>query len=302
MIMEESVLKSWKQAGQLAAEALRYGTKLMKPEAPIAEVLDQVEEYIIKRGGGIAFPAQSSINEYAAHSCPENNEAKYKMGDVAKLDVGAHVDGYVADNATTVEIGGGKIHSELIAASREALNAAIKELKPGANTANIGAAIQRTIQEKGYHPIVNLSGHGIGKWIVHAPPSFPNYNTGRGAILKEDMAFAIEPFATPGEGRVADSGNPTVFMQESRKPVRSAYAREVLSTIDTYNGLPFTTRWLTKKHGVKTKLALSELQRAGIIHSYPPLADVGKGLVSQAEHCFILKEKPIVLTQLEDWP
>ncbi|MFH1649065.1 MAG: type II methionyl aminopeptidase [Candidatus Woesearchaeota archaeon] len=301
--MDESAVKSWKKAGKVAAEALQYGTTLMKPGVPVMEVLDKVEAFIEKKGAEIGFPAQSSLNDFAAHSCPEDESVTYKEGDVAKLDVGTHVEGYVADNATTLEIGGGKIHEALIKASRAALNRAIKKLEPGVTTSEIGREIQEEIVSRGFAPVINLSGHGLGQWQVHSAPSYPNYDTKQGPKIKENAVFALEPFATNGEGVVQDSGNATVFMQRMKKPVRSPFARELLQKIETYNGLPFTTRWLTRELGQgKTKLGLKELERLDIIRSYAPLQDRRNGLVSQAEHCFLMQDKVTVLTQLDDWP
>ena len=71
-----------------------------------------------------------------------------------------------------------------------------------------------------------------------------------------------------------------------------------MKEIETYNGLPFTTRWLTRKFGVKAKFALREMEQLGMLHSYAPLADKDKGLVSQAEHSILVDDtgKVVVLT------
>ena len=82
--------------------------------------------------------------------------------------------------------------------------------------------------------------------------------------------------------------------------MRSLFAREILKEVKKYNGLPFTTRWLTKKYGVaKTNLAIREMNKAGMLRLYPPLPDTGKGLVSQAEHSVYVDDEPIILTQLK---
>jgi methionyl aminopeptidase len=112
------------------------------------------------------------------------------------------------------------------------------------------------------------------------------------------MVFAIEPFASTGAGIVQDSGTPTVFSLENKKPVRNAITRQVLKEIESYDNLPFTTRWLTNKFGVKAKFALREMEQLGMLHSYAPLADKDKGLISQAEHTVLIDDdgKVIVLT------
>ena len=112
------------------------------------------------------------------------------------------------------------------------------------------------------------------------------------------MVFAVEPFASTGAGIVQDSGIATVFSLGTKKPVRNMITRRVLKEIESYNNLPFTTRWLTQKFGAKAKFALREMEQLGMLHSYPPLADKDKGLVSQAEHSILVDDdgKVVVLT------
>ena len=112
------------------------------------------------------------------------------------------------------------------------------------------------------------------------------------------MIFAVEPFASTGAGIVQESGIATVFSLGNKKPVRNSITRQVLKEIESYNDLPFTTRWLTKKFGAKAKFALREMEQLGMLHSYAPLADKDKGLVSQAEHSVLVDDtgEVVILT------
>jgi len=295
--MNAEDIKKFKESGVISAKALLFGAKMIKSGVKVIDVCDAVEEKIRTLGGQPAFPAQVSRNEIAAHYCPEqDDETVFCEGDLVKLDCGTHVDGYVSDTATTVNLGD---YAELLKASKEALDVAVKMARPGTKTSEIGRAIQETIQKYNFSPVKNLSGHGIGLYTVHASPSIPNFNNGGSETLKEGQSIAIEPFATNGAGLIHESGEPTVFMQEARKGVRNQFARDLLKDIETYNGLPFTTRWLSRKHGVgKTRFGLRELLNAGIIKGYPSLPDVGKGFVSQAEHSVLVFDKPIIITKL----
>ena len=185
-------------------------------------------------------------------------------------------------------------------ASKEALDNAISVVKPGVTLTEIGKAIQDSIQKYGFAPVRNLSGHGLGKFEQHTKPSIPNFDTGSDEKIEKGMVFAIEPFASTGAGIVQDSGTATVFELINKKPVRNMITRQVLKEIETYNNLPFTTRWLTNKFGAKAKYALREMEQLGMIHPYPPLADRDKGLVSQAEHTILIDNdgKVIVTTKL----
>ena len=121
--MDKESIEQYKQAGKIAGQAREYGVSLMKADSKIKDVLDSIEKFIQDKGAGIAFPAQISLNKVAAHACSDlGDETVLKESDVAKLDVGAHINGFIGDTATTVNLDGK--YKELVAASRAALNAA----------------------------------------------------------------------------------------------------------------------------------------------------------------------------------
>ena len=294
--MEQKDIEKLKQAGRIAAQVLEYGKGLVKKDASLLEVLDKIEAKISDLGAKPAFPAQISCNHIAAHYCPDEEDKTVFSDQVVCLDVGVHVDGFIGDNAVTVDLSGK--HGDLVKASREALENAIKAVKIGVTLAEIGRVIQDTIQRYGFAPVRNLSGHGLGVYEQHTKPSIPNFDNGDTTKIENGMVFAVEPFASTGAGIVQESGIATVFSLGTKKPVRNAITRQVLEEIETYNGLPFTIRWLTRKFGVKAKFALREMEQLGMLHSYAPLADKDKGLVSQAEHSILIddKGKVVVLT------
>ncbi len=299
--MEQEILDKYIRAGKIAAQALEYGASLIKPGEKVREVLDKIEAFILEHGAAMAFPAQISINEVAAHFCPaEDDDTTFVPGDLVKLDVGAHVDGYVGDNALTVNLDPDNEEKELLVeASKAARDAAIKLVKAGVTPDELGKAIEHEITKRGFQPIRNLSGHGVAEYQIHTAPNIPNYASGDTKPLEEGQVIAIEPFATTGKGLIYSSDNPTLFSLTSVKPVRSPAAREVLELLKQWNGLPFTTRWLTTKFGAgKTKLALMELKRNNMLHEYPPLPEESKGLVSQSEHTVLVeKDGCRILTQ-----
>lgn len=291
----------FKKAGLIAGKARDYGASLIKEGEKIVDILDKVEEKIISLGGGIAFPAQISLNQIAAHSCDTyEDENLIKENDVVKLDVGAHVNGFIGDTATTVNLSGE--YKDLMNASQKALENALKEVKPEMPVGLIGKKIQETIQDLGFKPVRNLSGHGLGKYQIHTKPTMPNIFLEESQKLKVGQTIAIEPFSTNGQGSIQEGGQATVFSHIDNKPVRSPITREVFKKIQSYNGLPFTTRWLTKEFGIgKTRFALNELLKVGNIYGHAPLTEVGKGMVSQHEHSMIVTEKgKIITTKLDD--
>ncbi len=295
--LNEEAIESYKKAGRMSAEALEYGKSLVKKGAKVVDVLDKIEEFILKKGGSFAFPPQISLDHVAAHNCPDANDEVVFDEQVVKLDVGVHVDGYVTDNACTVDLSGK--WKELVKASREALYNALKIAVPGTKTSEIGKVVQEVITSYGFSPIRNLSGHGIGHFRVHTQPSIPNFNTGAQTKLTEGMAIAIEPFASSGAGQVYESGEAGVFMLVRKKPVRDLITRNVVKEIESYNELPFARRWLTRKFGAgRTAFAIKQLMQLGVLHAYPPLVDEQHGIVSQAEESVLIREKPVFLTRV----
>ncbi|MBW2993221.1 type II methionyl aminopeptidase [Candidatus Woesearchaeota archaeon] len=295
--MEQEVLEKLKKAGKIAAEALEFARWLVKPGVLVVEVCDKVEEKIRRLEAEPAFPVQISMNDIAAHFCPESDDKAEFSDQLVSIDVGVHVDGWVGgDTALTIDLS--KKNEELVKASRDALNNAIRIIKPGVKLREIGAVIHDTITDYGFSPVRNLSGHGLGEWSVHERPSIPNYDNGDNTELKEDDLIAVEPFATNGAGIIYESSPATVFALVNKKPVRLPMVRRVLKEIEKLNGLPFTTRWLTKKFSSSAKIAIVQMARQDIIKEYPPLIDKNHGLVSQAEHSLIVRDKPIILTKL----
>ena len=296
--MNQEDIGKLKKAGKIAAQVRDYGKGLIVKDTSMLNVLDKVEEKINELGAKPAFPAQISCNHLAAHYCPDEEDKTVFSDQLVCLDVGVHVDGFIGDTATTVDLSGK--NETLVKASREALENAIKTIKIGTTLSEIGKTIQDAIQSKGFSPVRNLSGHGLGKYEIHTKPSIPNFDNGDSTKIEKGMVFAIEPFASTGAGIVQDSGTATVFELSNKKPVRNPITRQVLKEIESYDNLPFTTRWLTRKFGAKAKFALKEMDQLGMLHSHPPLADKDKGIISQAEHSILIDAdgNVIVLTQV----
>jgi len=297
--MDEETLAKLKKAGKIAAEARNFGASLIKKDASLLDVTKKIEEKILKLGGEMAFPPQISMNDCAAHFYPDADDKTIFKDQLCSLDVGVHIDGFIGgDTAVTVDLSGQ--NHDLVKASREALDNALKIIKPGIRLFEIGKVIQETIQNYGFAPVRNLSGHGLDEYNIHAKPSIPNYDNGNPTELHEDQLIAIEPFASKGAGIIYESGNATVFQLIGKKPVRNIFTRQILKELEKFNGLPFCRRWLVEKFSLpKVNFALRELKILEILREYPPLVDKNHGLVSQAEHTLIVKDKPLILTKIE---
>jgi methionyl aminopeptidase len=290
--MKEEVLGSYLEAGRIASRVLARSLPLVKPGASFGRVVEEAEDQVRAAGAGLAFPLNLSLNEAAAHdTASEGDDRTFRAGDVVKMDLGVHLDGYIADTAGTVDLGE---NAPLVQASRSALERAISLVKPGVSTGDLGAAIQAEIEAVGFRPVANLTGHGLGRYEIHTPPTVPNVRMhGGGAVLREGMVFAIEPFASTGTGFVSDGPRVQIFQRTGDRPARLPEARRVLDQVRDRHGLPFARRWL---RGEKLEIALSSLVRSGHLHAYPVLRDVPGSLVSQAEHTVIITGDGCIVT------
>jgi len=298
MISDED-LQDLLKAGRIAAQALEYGRKQVKKSATILGGSEKVEEKIFQLGGQLAFPVNMSCDTIAAHYAAAPNDTTVLNEQVLKLDVGVSINGWIGDNAVTIDLSGQ--HDDLVKASREALNKVIKLLKPGITLHEIGSTVEETITGMGFQPIRNLSGHELGKYIVHTGISIPSYASGEMTPLKEGMIIAVEPFATRGKGVIKEQGTAEIFSVKEYRPLRVGFVRDILNYCQQhYKFMPFSRRALLAKFTLpQVNYALSTLKINGILREYPPLVE--KGLVSQAEHSMIIeKDKARVLTTIEE--
>ena len=283
----ELVLDKYRGAGRILAEVREEAVERIKEGVLLLEVAEFVENSVREKGAEPAFPCNISRNDEAAHATPSIDDKTVFGKDIVKLDIGTHIDGYIGDSAVTVDLSGN--NDGLVKASEAALNEAIKIIRDGVSTVEIGETIENTIREQGYKPVVNLTGHGLLKYNSHAPPAIPNVKYEHGVILRENDVVAIEPFATDaqGAGKVAESGNAEIYSLIKAKPARLREAKKLLEEIKKYQGLPFAKRWLPRE---RLDMALRTLKNMGVLRDYPVLREEGKGLVSQAEHTVIVKE------------
>jgi methionyl aminopeptidase len=295
--MDEETLQSYIKAGKIAAEALVFGKEQIKKGASLLTITERIEQKIKQLNGNLAFPVQLSCNEIAAHFCPEKDDKIMLENQLVSLDIGVHINGFIGDCACSVDLS--EKYKDLVKASEEALKAATKILQIGTKIGEIGKTIQETIESFGYKPVKNLSGHGLSQWNIHDQPTIPNFNTRDETEMKKGMVIAIEPFATNGSGFIEEKGDPSVFMMIGKKSVRTGFVRDIQKEIESYNGLPFTSRWITNKFSeVQARYAMNQLKQLGILHEFPPLVEKQKGIVSQAENSFLIDDKVICLTKI----
>jgi len=282
-------LECSRRAGRIASECREWARENIKPGVEVRHILETVEDMIRERDAQPGFPAQSSRNSVAAHYCSAPGDSmQYEEGDCVKVDIGVHVDGYIADTATSVDLSSDGRWTPLVKASADALAAAIATVGAGVKVSDVGAAIERTILAAGFEPVRNLTGHGLARWKVHTAPQIPNYGERGGGKLKEGMVIAIEPFACTGRGYIREAGKAEVFMMV--RPPRKAKGldRGVLKAIEAWRGLPIARRYFGDFDTEILEDTISKLAKQGSLMRYPPLVEDAGVMVTQTEHSMFI--------------
>ncbi|WP_254821994.1 type II methionyl aminopeptidase [Haloglomus halophilum] len=283
--LDDEKYEKHREAGEILAEVRDEAAEKVEVGASHLEIAEWAEDRIRELGGEPAFPVNISIDEEAAHATPSVDDESTFGEEMVNLDIGVHVDGWLADTAVTVDLSG---NPELAEASEQALEAALDVVEAGVSTGDIGAEVEDVIEGYGFNPVVNLTGHGLGHWEQHTSPNIPNRAVSQGATLEAGDVVAIEPFATDGSGKVKEGSEEEIYALEREASVRNRQARQALEQIvDEFKTLPFATRWLETS---RAEMALRRLEQNGVVHGYPVLKEQEGYLVSQKEHTVIVTE------------
>lgn len=185
--------QSYLKAGEISREIKKEVEARNWEGKTYLEICEFVEGGIRKRGGQPAFPCNVCANEVAAHYTAEIDDPKIVPENaLLKVDVGVHVDGYIADTAVTLCYNEDLV--DMTEATKAALNEGLKAVRAGARTSDVGKVVESYARRRGYIPIANLSGHALEQYVVHAGTSVPNVWSPSPASFKENKAYAIEPF------------------------------------------------------------------------------------------------------------
>lgn len=305
------MIESYIKAGKIVSNIRDEASKMIEDGNLVIDLVKYVESEILNNGAEIAFPCNVSINEIAAHyTSPLGDATAFKAGDMVKLDLGAMVDGCIADSAVTIIAGGNidenytqdeiNLHEEIKDASAAGLEAAIATARAGVEVSKIGAAVHEAISQYHLNPIFNLTGHSLEQYNLHAGISIPNYDNHDNYVLEEGQAIAIEPFATNGEGIVNDAPGHYIFSYMANKPFRMKTTQKVLKYIQhNHQYVPFSGRWISEEFGErKGGIGLKQLSEAMAIYPYAPLREKEGCFVSQKEHTVIIEKEGCTVTTI----
>ncbi|MCI4436717.1 MAG: type II methionyl aminopeptidase [Ignisphaera sp.] len=294
--MTDEELEEYLKAGRIACTILNEAASYIRPGMKLIDVAEYIENRIESLGGKPAFPTNISINNIAAHYTPTPNDTSViPEGSVVKIDLGVHVDGYIADTAITLTFNEEfKLLSE---AAKTALERAIEAVAPGVRFSRVGRIVEDVIKSYGFKPIYNLSGHSIDRYMIHSGDVIPNYedrlNLGS---FRRGKVYAIEPFATNGRGYVKDGAMTTIYaLKPNPKKIAKLdqTTREIFEHIyEDRKTLPFALRWYTRRFPLdQLENSMKILVSAGLAIAYPVLVEVSNGIVAQFEHTIVISDK-----------
>lgn len=209
-ISSEKELAALLKIGRIVGMTMQAMAEALRPGITTAE-LDAIGAAFLKKHGARSAPQITykfpgvtcvSINDEAAHGIP--GDRVVKPGDLVNIDVSAELDGFFADTGATFPVPPvSEANQRLCNATRAALQRALDSATAGKPINVIGRAVEQEAQINGFNIIRDLGGHGIGRGLHEEPRNVPNYYTKRAkTILTEGLVLTIEPFLTPGPGRI----------------------------------------------------------------------------------------------------
>jgi len=293
MTIPKEVLQKYEKAGKIAHEVREEAKNFVHEDMPLIDICEKVESLIRKKGGKPAFPCNVSVNETAAHyTSPPLDKQVVPRGSIVKVDIGAHIDGYIGDTAVTLCFS--REQRNLVETAEKALETAVKILRPGLSFSRFGSTIERVIKDRGFKPVSNLSGHQVGRYLIHAGKSLPNISDFSMSRISEGEIYAVEPFVTVADaaGRVVSSPNAYIFRFLKQKTLKNPSAKQLLDFIkENFFTLPFAERWLRDTIPPEHfREAFSELISSRSLMSYPVFVEVSGKLVAQAEHTVLIEK------------
>ena len=289
--MDSGIKEKYLLAGKIGKSAREYAQSLIEPGALLYDIAEKTEQFIKDRGALPSFPVNLSINNEAAHYTPyEGDKKKFKTGDLVKIDLGAMVDGYMSDTAVTVEVGNTGKYSDLIGSTAEALNAAIRVLRPLINIYRIGEEIENVITSYGFKPIKNLGGHGINRYDLHSETFIPNYDDGNDETVKTGKVIAIEPFASTGIGMIHNGPLGNIYIIDAPKVKNRD---EII--YKNFKTIPFAERWLAKLMP-DDQAYIKKMVSTREVSGFPVLKEHNKSMIAQTEHTIMVLSDEVIVT------
>jgi methionyl aminopeptidase len=294
MIPKEIYIK----VGKIHTELCERAKSLIKPDASILEVTKKIESYLKDYPEvSLSFPINIQLNNEVHYTALIDDKRIISKGDLIKVDIGLHIDGYIADGAFTVSLN--KDYDEMVAFTEKALKEALKDLKPGMKISVIGERLDAIIKGSKYKLIRNLMGHQLSQWELHSRKSVMVHGNASENKLEPGEAYAVEIFVTDGLGMIKASQTAYIYaLAKHPIPIRDQRIRNIYKMIhEKRRNFPFSERYILE-HLKISKLDFFSLKKSGNIVEYPLLLELPNSKIAQFEDViYVDKDKVIITTK-----
>jgi len=313
------VLDKYQAAGKIANEVLKKILAKVKAGANVVELCEfgdkEIESEVAKvyakkkMEKGIAFPTCISVNEIAGHYSPLRSEpAELEDGDLVKVDLGVHIDGFIALAAHTTVISAGAVEgrkADVTLAAYNALQAALRTIKPGASNYDVTDVIAKVTESFNCQPVEGVLSHELKKHLLDGNTTIINKATFDQKVEEHEFqlleVFGLDVIVSTGEGKTKETEfRSTVFKRaiERTYTLKLKAARAFFAeAVEKYPTMAFTLRSFEDE--TSAKLGISEAYKHDLFHPYPVLTEKTGEFVAQFKYTVaILKNGILVLSGL----
>mmetsp|Transcript_54845 Transcript_54845/g.63068 ORF Transcript_54845/g.63068 Transcript_54845/m.63068 type:complete len:387 (-) Transcript_54845:216-1376(-) len=316
------VIDKYQAAGKIANETLEKIIKKCVPGAGIVDICafgdEEIEKEVKKVYNkkklekGIAFPTCLSVNEICGHFSPLRSEpCALKEGDLVKIDLGVHIDGFISITAHTIVVSekadavveGRK--ADVIHAAYNALQVALRLLKPGQKNNDVTEHIAKVVESYKCNPVEGVLSHELKKHLIDGNNCIINKATFDQKVddyeFQVNEVYGLDIIASTGEGKPRET---EVRCTVYKRAIEKAYSlklkasRQFFSELnERYPTLAFSMRSFEDE--TVAKLAVNECVKHELLHAYPVLAEKEGELVAQFKYTvMILKGGTVVVSGL----
>eukprot|EP01111_Echinosteliopsis_oligospora_P009687 TRINITY_DN287_c0_g1_i1.p1 TRINITY_DN287_c0_g1~~TRINITY_DN287_c0_g1_i1.p1 ORF type:complete len:412 (-),score=146.16 TRINITY_DN287_c0_g1_i1:25-1260(-) len=306
LLTDDDIMSKYRTAGDIANLALSKVVAELADGKKIADICIAADKFILEQTSksfkaakiekGVAFPTSLSVNHIVGHFSPEaDDKTTLATGNVVKVDLGVHIDGFIATVGHTHVVGADVSRAttgrqaDVICAAHIAAEAVLHMLKPGIKNKDITAVIKQVADTFHVNPVEGVLSHQMKKYLIDGTKVIMNKSTPEQQAHDFDIepndVFSIDIVMSTGDGKPKESDvKPTIYKRvvDQAYSLKLAASRKIFGEIKTkYPALPFNIRALEDKH---VRFGLTECETHGLINAFPVVQERDGEYVAQFKY------------------
>jgi curved DNA binding protein len=314
-LSDQKIVTKYKVAGDIADRAVKHVAGLCVVDAKIIDLCTAGDAFITdacnkvylkpKIEKGIAFPTCVSVNHVIGHFCPPTgDEVKLAAGDLLKIDLAVHIDGYVACMAHTVRLGDAGVEDQIpsgrqadvMAAAWTASEAAIRTLKPGRTNSDVSAVIAMAAAQFNCSPVQGVLSHQMSRFVIDGEKVILNKPDVENKVEQHEFevneCYCLDIVMSTADGKAKESDLRTTIYKRApdvRYALKMKASRAVFSSImKNHPTFPFTLRYLQDEK--KARFAITECLTHELLHPYPVLVESAGQYIAHMKFTCLITE------------